>query len=349
MDLRFVDHSGFHRAASAMVVLGAGLSAAALPLASPLHVAPPLIGGALAVALGAGWAYGAIRKRAALAVLACLPVALASTWGALICSAILTGLAVALGGERDAEPALRSRRRVAITAVLGAGAMLLACWAGLRIHYAQETTSWAPLLRAAVSGAAVGMIGVLATLPRHVAWQLDAVLAATRQLPPSLDAEVRQLCDRSLALWTKAKPRLAEDPSSKELLRSGVIKVLEVARRTADNLEAQQGSAKELQDRIADLDGRIEAATDAETRAEYTAAREGLEDQRKYRERLRAGRERMVARLHNHVASLEKFHLAALSLDAGKKLSSDAPSVAQLAELSSEVSASGDALAELAS
>ncbi len=322
-----------------MVVLGAGLSAAALPLASPLGVAPPLIGGALAVALGAGWAYGSIRKRAVLAVLACVPVALAATWGALIATALLTGLAVGLGAD--------SRRRVLVTVALGAGAMMLASWAGLRIHYAQETASWAPLLRATVSGAAIGMIGVLATLPRHVAYQLDAVLAAARKLPLSLDAEIKQLCDRSLLLWSKAKERLAEDVGSKELLRSGVIKVLEVARRTSDNVEGQQGSAQELADRIADLERRIEAATDAETKAEYAAAREGLEDQRKYRERLRAGRERMVARLHNHVASLEKFHLAAISLDASKKLSSDEPTVKQLADLSSEVSASGDALAEL--
>ena len=322
-----------------MVVLGAGLSAAALPLASPLGVAPPLIGGALAVALGAGWAYGSIRKRAVLAVLACVPVALAATWGALIATALLTGLVVGLGAD--------SRRRVLVTVALGAGAMMLASWAGLRIHYAQETASWAPLLRATVSGAAIGMIGVLATLPRHVAYQLDAVLAAARKLPLSLDAEIKQLCDRSLLLWSKAKERLAEDVGSKELLRSGVIKVLEVARRTSDNVEGQQGSAQELADRIADLERRIEAATDAETKAEYAAAREGLEDQRKYRERLRAGRERMVARLHNHVASLEKFHLAAISLDASKKLSSDEPTVKQLADLSSEVSASGDALAEL--
>jgi hypothetical protein len=341
MDLRFVDHSGFHRAASGMVVLGAGLSAAALPLAAPLHVAPPLIGGALAVALGAGWAYGALRSRAVLGVLACLPVAVSSTWGALAATALIAGLAVAMNAE--------NRRRAIATVVIGAGAMMLASWAGLRIHYAQETTSWAPLLRATVSGAAIGMIGVLSTLPRHLAWQLDTVLAAARKLPPSLDSEVKQLCDRSLALWSKAVERLAGDVTSKELLRSGVIKVLEVARRTGEGSVESAGADRELADRIADLERRIEAASDAETKAQYTAAREGLDDQRKYRERLRAGRERMVARLHNHVAALEKFHLAAVSLEASKTMSADEPMVKQLADLSSEVSASGDALAEVAS
>jgi hypothetical protein len=312
MDLRFVDHSGFHRAASSMVVLGAVLSAAALPLAAPLHVAPPLIGGALAVALGAGWAYGALRSRAVLGVLACVPVALSSTWGALVATALIAGLAVAMNAE--------NRRRAIATVVIGAAAMMLASWAGLRIHYAQETASWAPLLRATVSGAAIGMIGVLSTLPRHLAWQLDMVLAAARKLPIGLDAEVKQLCDRSLALWSKAVERLAKDTTSKELLRSGVIKVLEVAKRTGEGVEIQ-GSEQELADRIADVERRIAAASDAETKTQYTAAREGLEDQRKYRERLRAGRERLVARLHNHVAALEKFHLAAVSLEASKTMS----------------------------
>jgi hypothetical protein len=341
MDLRFDNHSGFHRAASAMVVLGAGLSAAALPLGSPLHIAPPLIGGALAVALGAGWAYGSLRSRALLGALACVPVALSATWGALAATAVIVSLAMALGAENR-------RRALAIVAV-GTGAMLLACWAGLRIHYAQETVSWAPIVRATVSGAAIGMIGVLATLPRHLAWQLDAVLAAARKLPVGLDKEVRELCDRSLTLWSKTKEELRDDASSQELLRSGVIKVLEVAKRTSGVAPGQSGSEQELADRIADLERRIEGASDAETKAQYTAAREGLEDQRKYRERLRAGRERMVARLHNHVAALEKFHLAAVSLDASKKLSSDEPMVKQLADLSSEVSASGDALADVAS
>lgn len=344
MDLRFVDHSGFHRAASAMVVLGAGLSAAALPLAAPLHLAAPLLGGALAVAVGSAWAYGGWKSRGALGLVACVPVALSSTWGALVATSLIAGLAVAVGAE--------NRRRALATVLIGAGAVLLASWAGLRIHYAQETASWAPILRATVSGAALGMIGVLATLPRHVSWQLDAVLAAARKLPPSLDREVKELCDRSLALWGKAKEQLGDDETSTELLRSGVIKVLEVAKRTGESSAHLGGGGapeRELADRIAELERRIEAASDVETKTQYSAAREGLEDQRKYRERLRAGRERMVARLHNHVAALEKFHLAAISLDASKQLAADAPLVKQLADLSSEVSASGEALVEAAS
>ncbi len=342
MDLRFDNHPGFHRAALAMVALGAGLAALALPLASRAHLSPTLPAGALALAVGAGLAYGGLRRRALVGVAACVPVALSSTWGALIATSLLVGGALALGSG--------SRVRTIVSAAVGAAVMLAASWASLRIFYAQETTSWAPVVRGLVGGGALGLLGVAATLPRHLAWEVDAVAAATRALPTSLDAEVRQLCDRSAAIWSTAKDRLQSDPSSRELLRSGVIKVLEVSRRAAEEMSAvPPASEAELAKRIAELEQRIEAATDAETRAQYQAARDGLDDQRKYRDRLRAGRERMVARLHNHVAALEKFHLAAASMQASKTLSADEPMVKQLAELSSDVSASGDALADLAS
>ncbi|MBK7537415.1 MAG: hypothetical protein IPI49_19010 [Myxococcales bacterium] len=342
MDLRFDNHPGFHRATLAMVALGAGLSALAIPLASRLHIAPTLLGGVMGLALGAGVAHGGLRWRAALGALACVPVALSATWGALAVSALLVGLTLALGTG--------SRQRTAVAVAIGAGAALLASWASVRIFYAQETASWGVLLRGLSGGAAMGLLGALATLPRHVAWELDAVAAAARTLPGKLDGEVRQLCERSVALWGTAKVRLVDDASSKDLLRSGVLKVLEVARRAAEGMSSlPHTSEQELAQRIAELDSRVEAATDAETKAQYVAAREALDDQRKYRDRLRAGRERMVARLHNHVAALEKFHLAAVSMEASKKLSADEPMVKQLAELSSEVSASGDALVELAS
>lgn len=342
MDLRFDNHPGFHRATLAMVALGAGLSALAVPLAGRLAIAPTLIGGALAISIGAGVAYGGLRWRSALGALACVPVALSATWAALIATAALCGLVVALGAG--------SRRRVAGAAILGGAASLVAAWASLRVFYAAETESWSPLLRALAGGAAMGLLGTVATLPRHLQWQRDAVAAASRTLPVGIDAEVRQLCLRATKIWHEAKDRLQGDPSSKELLRTGVLKVLEVARRGSEGMsQVPATSEEELAQRIGELDGRIAAATDAEAKAQYQAARDGLEDQRKYRDRLRASRERMVARLHNHVAALEKFHLAAASLEASKTLSAEEPLVKQLAELSSDVSASGDALSELAS
>jgi uncharacterized protein YhaN len=51
--------------------------------------------------------------------------------------------------------------------------------------------------------------------------------------------------------------------------------------------------------------------------------------------------------MHNHVAALEKFQLAAGGLAAVRAASAGAEAVKQLEELSADVAASGEALAEL--
>ena len=50
-----------------------------------------------------------------------------------------------------------------------------------------------------------------------------------------------------------------------------------------------------------------------------------------------------MARMHNHVAALEKFQLAATGLEAARSSANSK----QLEELSSDVAASGEALAEI--
>ncbi len=50
--------------------------------------------------------------------------------------------------------------------------------------------------------------------------------------------------------------------------------------------------------------------------------------------------------MHNHVAALEKFQLAATGIEA-TRMTSTSTTVKQLAELSQEVAASGEALAEI--
>ena len=67
---------------------------------------------------------------------------------------------------------------------------------------------------------------------------------------------------------------------------------------------------------------------------------------KRYRDRIRQNRERLVARMHNHVAALEKFQLAAGGLVAARA-AADAGTLQQLQELSQDVAASGEALAEI--
>ena len=103
----------------------------------------------------------------------------------------------------------------------------------------------------------------------------------------------------------------------------------EDAGRGEDDRGKRRARAIRITTRIGELDQKTAAA--AETKTQYQAARAALEDQQRYRENIRRGRERLVARMHNHVAALEKFQLAATGLENAVKVASkDSPDVTQL-------------------
>jgi hypothetical protein len=343
MDIRFGDHPSFHRAAAGMVgasaALGLGLHVivAATGALSTRASVVPLVAGLLGIAIGASIAYGKAKWRMGAAVAACVPlVAMAPTWPMLAAIAALMALAIGAYGLRG--------MRGALAMMLGASVTLLAMWAALRIGFAKQTVAWSSLTRDLAASTAMGIIGVLAMLPRHVRVALDPVQAAVRRLPADLDGEVRELCNRSLAIWNGAKEKLADNDPGKALVRDGVLKTLEVAAKSAD-VKASGASEQELAKRMEDLDQRIAAASDAEVKAQYQSARTALDDQRRYRDHIKQNRERLIARMHNHVTTLEKFQLAASGLVAARVASSGATK--QLEELSNDVAASGEALAEI--
>jgi hypothetical protein len=341
MDIRFGDHPSFHRAAAGMV-LGALLAGIALHFATDASRIAPLLGGLAGIAAGAAWGYGRPIWRVLAAGAAALPLAaMALEWPALAIAAGAAGLGMAVGGKGGA-----TGLRGAAAAGIAIATLLLAMWCSLRIDTARATQGWPGWWLDGVAAAAMGIVAALALLPRHLALVADPVQAALRHLPAGLDPEVQKLCDRSIGIWSSAKERLAESDPGRALVRDGVLKTLEVAVKSA-GVKAIGPSEAELAQRMADLDQRIAAATDAEVKTQYTAARAALEDQRRYREHIAQGRERLVARMHNHIAALEKFQLAATGLVAARAASSGAPAVRQLEALSSDVTASGEALAEL--
>lgn len=299
----------------------------------PLTPMAAVAGGTLGIAAGAGLAHGKLVWRVAAAGAGLLlALALGPSWPVLIGVSAILAVAVALGGPRGL--------RGLLGVLVGTVTLLIAMWCALRVGSAQQTAAWSPLVTTAVAAAAMGVVGALATLPRHVAIGFDPIHAAVRRLPVSIDREVRELCDRSVAIWNTARQRLEDDDAGQQLVRDGVLRTLEVATKSAD-VKLPGATDGELEARMRDLDQRIAAATDPEVRTQYQAARSALDDQQRYRNQIRQGHARLVARLHNHVAALEKFELAVTGLAAAR---TGAPA---LAELSHDVTASGDALAEI--
>ena len=340
MDIRFGDHASFHKGTAGMVA-GAAIAAAALTPVTPLVPIAPLVGGLAGMAIGAALGYGKQGWRFVAAAAAAVPLfAMPATWSTLAIVAATMGLGLAVGG-RTAASGWRGALAVGFATVT----TLLAMWCALRVAGARETMFWPELARNAAAAAAMGMVGILAMLPRHLRVQLDPVQAAVRQLPASIDPEVKALCDRAVGIWTSSKERIADD-TGKNLVRDGVLKTLEVAAKSVE-VKVTGASDAELRSRMEELDKRIAAATDDEIKTQYTAARAALDDQRRYREHIAKGRERLVARMHNPVAALEKFQLAATGLEAARAATAGTTAVKQLEELSQDVAASGEALAEI--
>jgi hypothetical protein len=353
MDIRFGDHASFHRAAAGMVG-GAATLGLALHAITPLA---PLVGGLFGLSIGTAWGYGKTRWRLAAATAASVPliamgsklIAGTTAANAPMAAPILAAVAAVMGLGLAAFGPRGIRGLVAV--MLGSFTTLLAMWAAMKItggvggHGARELAHVPAWTRDLMASAAMGMIGVFTALPRHLKVSMDPVKAAIRQLPTELDTEVRDLCNRSIDIWNGAKDKLEDNDPGKNLVRDGVLKTLEVATKSAD--VKMGGSEEELAKRMEDLDKRIASATDSEVKTQYQAARAALDDQRRYRDHIKQNRERLIARMHNHVAALEKFQLAAGGLAAVRAASAGAAAVKQLEELSADVAASGEALAEL--
>lgn len=320
---------------------------AALGLAlHPVTQMAPFVAGVGGIAIGTAVAYGKPMWRLALGAAACAPLLLIKPQMATMTTNTITmAIAAAVMGIAVAAFGLRGMRG-AITVLLGATVTLLGMWSAHRVGFAKQTMTWSPWLRDVAASGAMGMIGVFAVLPRHLRVSLDPVTAALRRLPTKLDSEVRELCNRSMAIWTNAKEKLDDGDPGKNLVREGVLKTLEVAGKSAE-LQSDGANETELVKRMEDLDKRIAAATDNEVKTQYQSARTAVEDQRRYRDSIKQNRERMIARMHNHVAALEKFQLAAGGLAAARAATASSTAVQQLEELSADVAASGEALAEL--
>jgi len=341
MDIRFGDHASFHKATAGMV---AGSAVAGLAL-TPITPLAPFIGGLAGMAIGAAWGYGRSAWRFVAAATAAVPLfAMPPSWTTIAVVAAAMGLGLAVDG-RTANSDATSGWRGGLGVGLAAATTMLAMWCALRILGARETMMWPALAKNVAAAGAMGMVGILAMLPRHIKVQLDPVQAAIRNLPANLDPEVKGLCDRACAIWTTSKERIADD-AGRNLVRDAVLKTLEVATKSSEVKVTGAGDV-ELKNRMEELDRRIAAATDDEVKTQYTSARAALEDQRRYREHIAKGRERLVARMHNHVAALEKFQLAATGLEAARAATTGANAMKQLEELSQDVAASGEALAEI--
>ena len=315
MEVRFEEQASFETCAASCAIGGAVLGATgSLPAA--------------AVGSAVGLLFLRWRGRRIAAACACAAVALA--WAALAPLLDDAGQAAALPWP---------------SAALVTGAMLGLLLAIDRLDLAKETgtappSGWAVALSAGAGAAAVGLASTLlpalsaalsAALPRflagaatggslglwvgvcavplHLKVGSDAVEARLAAIRFSLGPDLRALAERAVAARRGALQDLPDEvppelPASIDALAAAA---LELASRAAALTRAVSPQAEEeLRKRSAALSQSAGAAGDPAAKQSYQRAAAALQSQLDHQQRVRVARERLLARLHEDVANLER-------------------------------------------
>lgn len=262
----------------------------------------------------------------------------------LIVFAVLFGTAMAWG--------LSGRRRLVAIAA-GAGVALLARYVFHSFAFASQLSTLPSWVVATISGAAFSFVAVFALLPRHLELYRDLVGASYVGLHGAVTGEVRDLVSRGHDLWIKAADELESSPTTRSALEQGVLRLFTVAQRwqTVEKVGTSSMTAS-LNERMEALEKRIAETEDEITRTQYQEARDALAEQLRYIKDIRVSRERVLARMHNYLAAMERLRLAALNLrsaDASRdpaEVTEVEPLLSSLKELGADMDASSDALLE---
>jgi hypothetical protein len=348
--VRFCDHEEFHGAALRMAAAGAvaGLVAflafggAATTWGLAL-VAAAAVFGAIPWALRTNARQLAVR--ALLVVMAGGALVLITHLGEPTSAVVVFGLLIGAGfacGLRD--------RKLLVAIAAGALVAVLAREVLTSISSAQQLASLPAWLSATLAGAAFSFVSVVALLPRHLDLVKNPVADAYDGLRNTTNGEVRELVDRAFALWTKSSEELAEGDQHRESLEAGVLRLFDVAHRWNQSAaESAPHLASSLVDRIDGLDKRIAGTDDAVAKEQYELAKSALVEQLRYLKDIGTSRERVLARMHNYMAAMERLRLAVINVESAQASRDPAevrPLLSDFEELGRDIESCSEALAE---
>ncbi|MBI4818069.1 MAG: hypothetical protein HY791_17535 [Deltaproteobacteria bacterium] len=211
-------------------------------------------------------------------------------------------------------------------------------------------------LATAIAGAAAGLFIGLGALPRYLGSREDSVETAFGRAVKSAEGEILEILDRSFTIYRAIRADLAgkKGATEKRLGRQVsdlAMRILHISEQCQKIQRDLGGNARdELEQRIADLNVKVESAQDPAAKRTLKAAIESLDGQRRAREAIGFGLERVIARLHANVAMLEKVRFSlvhARSADAERFGGESSPLADTIDELSRELDATSVAVGEV--
>ncbi len=172
-------------------------------------------------------------------------------------------------------------------------------------------------------GAGLAGFIVLGTATGHLSVPTDQVKTSYRRTIGNLQGDLFAISRRAHEIFRATEQLLfsragnrAEALRLRDRLASVTCGVLDLSLRCQALDEATcEETHQQLATDIAQLEKSIDSATDDLARRQYERAREALQTQHALIERLRMGRERAVATMHNQLAHLERTRLSLIGLE----------------------------------
>ncbi|MSP59652.1 MAG: hypothetical protein EXR72_04800 [Myxococcales bacterium] len=350
LDLSIRDHGELQAAVLRTTVAGAagGLLAWRLPGPGAQAVSLLLLG--LAAVPPKSWRSAALA--ATVAVLGGVAWAFGGALGAW-------GFA-AVGGLTFARELPGTSRR-AVAAVAGGVGLATALFVALSIGSSGVLGFLPPGLVALALGGAAGFVASLGVTGRELEWSRDeepmlpaaSAVAKEGGLPATAGGgELHGLLGRASEAYREVRAALGgEAPEVSAAAEDLLGRITRFGKRWSDlEAEAARTDRLALAGRLDQIVTREEAAKDDVVRSEYGRARAAMATQLAYLDGIERGRERAVARLHHHIAVMERLRLAALhhrSADAARLGEELAPLVEDLTAAGRELDTAAEVIAEL--
>jgi hypothetical protein len=362
--MRFQDHTAFHLEVLRLTVAGAALYAlrhlAGLVLTFNGRAAEALILAVLAATLGLV-ANPPTKKTIFTAGLLALGVGLL---GALCRMALpaypwfgvgVYGLSIGVIAARD----LKDFRRYLMPLATGLTVVLGTYVEGAFRTGVNFTSYVPPFLAEPAYGAVFGFLVSIGLLLRQISLERDPVTEAFDRIKPTLGGEMLDLTQRAVTLYARIQQVLHDlkekgnnaEPALTQVVKNLVMKIIHLGPKWNEvEREAGRTSAGDLTARIESLDKKIEETTDDVARKQYRMAREALGSQVRYLSDIGRSRERVVARVHNYLATLERLHLAVVNhrgADAAKLSDEIQPILDEIENIGHEMDFASEAISEV--
>lgn len=333
----FADHEGFQKtvlrasaggAAAGLAMYGLAQLPYPLALSEAYTLLPFVCAAAAAAACGKTWKgrflYGLLGGAAGL--LPWLAGNHPTFWLAATGAAVGSLFAHFRQTDTAKEISVGKSRMGKASYVAAAGLSALAILAGRAVVEAFTTRGIlegvlpAPLISMTIT-AVLAFFMSLGSAGAHVAQDPDPVEKLYAHIQPELTGDLQALTGRAMTNYRRCAEVLANSEAGfarqqlSKSLNDVTLRVLELAHRW-HNIDRELGkqAENEIQGRLAELRKLKETLKDEAARRQLGGAEAAVMAELQQLDRIRRGRERVVARLHGEMAVLDRTRLALLSL-----------------------------------